>query len=336
MSLAQLPRETTASIAARRTAEPLKENAGTFDPDELCRRLELYKQQMRQAERLREARLEQGHKAAALALKTLKKEKHVQSSDDEQHPSTLRAQQDLEKRTSQEDTLPRTGLSTNDASSIKEPVLRHASYLPQSAAVDFAKTTTSDFSSRAKTLKRLSAFSQEDRQSLTEAKRRTSMREEAPRLPNGQSLGDDSEQNTFLRCEKRRPLSSMASLGLSHTRNESLSSPLGTNAEDDGMERWPSFEDFEPERNVGLERETEIGQDENIKLRGRQHKREFSRNGAENEGQLPEAKLRLTKRLSRMIMNVTRVEPRSETKHVHQPTSGATTRRRSSILGLFR
>lgn len=336
MFIEQLPADQATSGAQRRHTEPSLHNVENFDPDELCRRLELYKQQTRQTKRLTEARLEEGLKAGSLLSTYSEREKRLQRVTDQKHQSTSKPSHTHRKRASHAETNSRADVLTSGSSSATEPFPQRASYLPQCAAVDFAKTTTSDSSSRAKTLNRLSAFQQSHGQTLTEANRRASIQEEAFRILSGQTSEEGFTNNERPQYEKRRPVSSMASYGPSHGRQKSSSMRPNTAATFGGIEERPSFEEYEPSTILSNECNGEQGHNENIQLHSPQHTLERHHGLIKNDKAELEEKSRLSKRLSRMILNIKKSEPQSESHYTDKPVHSPSAKRRSSFLGLFK
>lgn len=339
MSIAQTQSTTQkakTAITRRPNTAPLP-NAGAFDPDELCRRLELYKQHMRQARRLREVRLEQGMKAETNASKSFTREKRNQGSEAQHHQAIGQAPQPHRKRAPQSDRASYDGFVA-DASAVEtKPVQQHASYIPQTAAIDFAKTTTSEYADRERALRRLSASRYSQFRSSTERDRRSSMQEEALRILNGNSAREDAVNHCSSKREIGRPKSSMASLGPSQRpRTAGTMRPIDDAARSEPLDPLMLEDDELDSVDGGKGDESNEKRDKTRRLHGPYYTLEYRHDWTEKDESLQTEKSPLSKKLSRMLLSVKRSEQRPESRQANEPAPATISRRRSSFLGLFK
>ncbi|KAL9620600.1 MAG: hypothetical protein Q9160_004854 [Pyrenula sp. 1 TL-2023] len=341
MSITQIQSTTQKAKTAttrRPNTAPLP-NAGAFDPDELCRRLELYKQHMRQARRLREVRLEQVLKAEASASKSIARGKRNQGSEAQNHQAIGQAPQPHRKRAPQSEKTSYEGIVAGASAIETDPGHPHASYIPQTAAFDFAKTTTSEYADREKALRRLSASRYSQIRSSTERDRRSSMQDEALRILNGRPAVADTVNTESSKHEIRRPKSSIASFGPSHRpRTAGTMRPIEDADRSEHLDSL-ALEDGEiDDVDGGRGHEGNAQRDKTKRLHGPYYTLEYRHDWTEKDETQQAEKSPLSKKLSRMLLSVKRSEPRPESRQANEPAPApaAISRRRSSFLGLFK
>ncbi|KAL9113251.1 MAG: hypothetical protein Q9227_002586 [Pyrenula ochraceoflavens] len=291
-------------------------NPGNFDPDELCRRLELYKQQQKHARRLREIRYAQGLKAEATISKEGNENHQKRGSNDRTQKSTLDAQQ--KKR-----------LTLNGRISFQKPVGNHpgepnpavpdqAWYRPRSAASDFAKTATRGGQGQKKERpsqsgKAIRASSDSDPLPKYKSARADAFRTLSGEVRRDDCVGDSVPESCGI---KLRDASQGPGCG--------KGSRLLQNRPSIGSRDGDVNEDQIPAESGALKKAI---------LHGTEYTGEYRQNWTEYDQQLKVERASLRKKLSKLVLPGPK---KSEASEEDTGATGTRSRRRSSLMAIFK